>query len=745
MLLLCVVPGAGQNINRQMVNGLLSQLRKSQADESRINMLTEIGKFHIFKAGEAKHDLDSGFVYLQQARRLSDSLHLVKWQHETESMMVIGTMESGDTVSGKARFDQLMNECRKTGDKATEAVSKLRMGVWLNARGKYSEVMDNYNGALTLCREIKDREGEIRVLREIASIHINQGKIQEAEDELLNVLEQYKSINYPKLHYTYNFLSTVSRIKGDFDKGLFYAIQCIESMEKTRDTLSAANFYGDLARIYYEIGNREKSIEWYRKSLEKWRQEGLPNFAMFTTAGFIMRDLIAQHNAGEALSLMDNLRRQIPPITFIQKACIAQNLAYCYDALQEYPMAEKYYLETLKWYQEANMDFEVSQQAKQDIGKFYLERKDFKKAGLYLREALSYYPQKNAVATIMDIHYMLYKVDSAEKDYASALNHFREYKLLSDSIFTSNKSRQIEELQIQYATKENKKDIEILNNQSRLQRTELKQANLTKNVTFAGIALLLVIIALLYNQYRTKYRNNKKLELQQKEIQEKNISLESLLEEKEWLLKEVHHRVKNNLHTVMSLLESQSAYLENDALRAIRDSQHRVYAMSLLHQKLYQTDSVSSINMTAYLPELVNYLRESFEGSRQLRFHTEIAQIELDISQAVPIGLILNEAVTNSMKYAFPDNSGSNEIAVVLQKDVDGMVELIISDNGVGLPAGFDSNKSSGLGLKLIKGLTEDIHGEFYIHGDNGTELLVRFMPVAIAEEPHHKTLPKPI
>src|SRR6185369_16726337 len=120
-------------------------------------------------------------------------------------------------------------------------------------------------------------------------------------------------------------------------------------------------------------------------------------------------------------------------------------------------------------------------------------------------------------------------------------------------------------------------------------------------------------------------------------ISRKNEQLQHLLNEKEWLIKEIHHRVKNNLQIVMSLLNSQSAFIDNEpALTAIHDSQHRVHAMSLIHQKLYNADDVSSIDMSFYIRELVSYLSDSFDASQRVRFEFNIEPLEMDVSQAVP-------------------------------------------------------------------------------------------------------------
>ncbi len=158
-----------------------------------------------------------------------------------------------------------------------------------------------------------------------------------------------------------------------------------------------------------------------------------------------------------------------------------------------------------------------------------------------------------------------------------------------------------------------------------------------RNVSFAGAGLLLVIIGLLINGYRLKQRHNQSLQEKQHEIGHKNQSLEKLLNEKEWLLKEIHHRVKNNLQIVMSLLNTQGAYLQNDAaLIAIRDSQHRVQAISLIHKKLYQSDNVGLIFMPHYIHELVDYLMECFDTERKVRFDVTAVPVPGRFASSAP-------------------------------------------------------------------------------------------------------------
>lgn len=730
----------GQNINRQQVNRLLGQLQTSRPDANRISILLDLGKFHIYKPGETKIDLDSGRTYLNRAKKLSDSLHLVTWQHDAESMLVIADMEGGNSQLGRARFAQLIRDCQQKGDQLGEANTRFRLGIWLRTIDRdYWPVFAHFRQAAAMYKSLHNPEKEILALREIGETYLYEGKLDIAEVTLLNVLNRYKSIGYPNLHYTYNALSSVGTLKGDYEKGLRYAILCIESMHKTGDTVSAAAFYSDLGRIYDETGNHRKAIEWQQKSLVKWRQEKLPNFALFNTAGFLAKELIAQKKPTEALRLIENLVREIPTNTFIQKACVAQNLAYCYDALHKPRLAEQYYKETLAWYAKNGLDFEASQQAEQDIGLFYFNQKDFPKAADHLQKALSFSPQKNSLSTIKDIHLLLFKVDSAQGNYMEAIRHFRRHKALNDSLFNETKSRQITSLQIKYDTRQKEQDIVLLRKQSKLQQIELAHEKATRNGIIVSAVLLAGLLGVSYNRYRLKQRSNQLLQARQREIDQKNNSLEqvlgekeSLLVEKEWMLKEIHHRVKNNLQVITSLLNAQSDSLhDSTALTAIKESQNRVQAMALIHQKLYQSDTLDQVNMAEFIEELVDYLKESFSPPASIQIVLDVAPLPLGVNLATPIGLIINEALTNSLKYAFPEKDGSpacsGTIRIVLRPVTEDRCQLVITDDGVGMPTGLNPANSDTLGLTMIRGLSQQIGGTLQICQDDGVQIQLEF------------------
>nr|WP_255651001.1 sensor histidine kinase [Cesiribacter sp. SM1] len=193
------------------------------------------------------------------------------------------------------------------------------------------------------------------------------------------------------------------------------------------------------------------------------------------------------------------------------------------------------------------------------------------------------------------------------------------------------------------------------------------------------------------------------------------------------MLKEIHHRVKNNLHTVMSLLNSQACYLQDEkALSAIQESQHRVYAMSLIHQRLYQSKNLARVELSAYVREVVEYLGDSFDVQERIRFCLSVACVELDVSIAVPLGLLINEAVTNSLKYGFADGrSGTVSIGVEALGEENYL--LTIADDGMGLDKDFDPVQSNTLGMSLMRGLSRQLGGSFDIQSSTGVRISLIF------------------
>ncbi len=322
---------------------------------------------------------------------------------------------------------------------------------------------------------------------------------------------------------------------------------------------------------------------------------------------------------------------------------------------------------------------------------------------------------------------MLFKTDSSLGNYVSAIRHLNQYRQLNDSIFNVAKTRQLQEVEVEYETEKKEKDIKLLEKESKLQQSKLDAGNRERNWIMGGTGLLLVIVVLLVRNTRLKQRTNKKLKIQQKEIGKQNISLRHLVNEKEWLVKEIHHRVKNNLQTVVGLLGTQSGYLKDDAaVKAITDSQRRIQAMSLIHQRLYQSNTLSAIRMTDYIHELVDSLADSFDAGNRIRFNLNIESVELDLAHCIPLGLIMNEAITNSFKYAFPGGQ-KGIISISLKNTSANNFLLTVKDDGAGLPEGFNVARSDSMGMNLMRGLSAEIGAQFTLVKERGTRIDISF------------------
>mgnify|MGYP002631019299 CR=1 FL=1 len=204
--------------------------------------------------------------------------------------------------------------------------------------------------------------------------------------------------------------------------------------------------------------------------------------------------------------------------------------------------------------------------------------------------------------------------------------------------------------------------------------------------------------------------------------------LEKSIKEKEVLLKEVHHRVKNNMQVISSILNLQSSYIDDEtALSILRESQDRIKSMSFVHESLYQSNTLSEVNFSEYIQNIARNLFHSY-GRPQggLRLDFELEEVFLNLDTSIPCGLIINEIVSNSLKYAF-EGRESGIIKIEFSKLSDGKLKLIVSDNGIGLPDNFDIENAESLGLQLVTTLITQVSGALEIDTTNGTRFNIVF------------------
>lgn len=219
---------------------------------------------------------------------------------------------------------------------------------------------------------------------------------------------------------------------------------------------------------------------------------------------------------------------------------------------------------------------------------------------------------------------------------------------------------------------------------------------------------------------------NDQLEIEIAEKRSVEANLSQSLKEKDVMLKEIHHRVKNNMQVMTSLLSLQASQVEDVTIEALfMDSQNRIHSMALIHEQLYQSYDLARIDFEEYISELTNNLLRSYH-SPGVNFHIEVEDIHLDVDVAIPCGLIINELVSNSLKHAFPNSQGGT-IRIVMRVSDQGEYILTVQDDGIGFPEGLNHLETDSLGLKLVDGLSHQLNGTIELLRDNGTVVTVRF------------------
>ncbi|HEU4789113.1 MAG TPA: histidine kinase dimerization/phosphoacceptor domain -containing protein [Flavobacterium sp.] len=719
-------------VDNNNITAALKILSKSQKTD-RIKLLLQLGSHYLFKPGSKKEDLQNALLYIKQAVELSNQLKIQKWQQQSNMLLGKYYFQAGNMTESLAIFSAVTKNCRKLNNKKALAEAIENQGTYLLDNNPEKEKL--LTEAMLLYKETGEKEKEAETLMKLVTVHFWTGNLPLAKKESIQAYNFLKKIGFRHTHYNASTISYVDIVVKNPKEALFYAFDAVKTMEATKDYIMAENFYMRLGNVYAQMGHFEEAIPLLKKSIEMGQKDP-SNRSWYKSFISYITVLSELGRYKEALDYLKKTTDKYPPDNILDKIFLANNTAICYVRTGNIKLAEQNFQIVEKYApQIINPQTALStSNIYSDMSLFYAKIGNGSKAKLFTDKATEIKHKYNLRSGYPILDLSLFKIDSLSGKYLSAIAHYQKYKKGNDSLVNYSQSKEIEELRFKYETAKKEQNIKSLQTQTKLQEGKLKESKLLIKLSIGSLLLLLIIIGLLYNLYRVKQKNNKKLEIKEKEISLKNTNLQHLLDEKEWLMKEIHHRVKNNLQTVISLLNSQSAYVDNDMARStIKSSQHRIHAMSLIHQKLYMSENISTINMPIYIKELVEYLKDSFQLKQRVRFEIDIEQLELDVVQAVPLGLIINEAVTNSIKYAFP-NDQDGLISITLVSTDANHYLLSIQDNGIGIPVTF-KEKTNSFGMSLIKGLSDDLEGTFSIENNNGTLLKLNFEKIILDKQ----------
>jgi len=513
------------------------------------------------------------------------------------------------------------------------------------------------------------------------------------------------------------------------DSALIYTEKALSISQKNNYKIGEATAL-EAKGLYEEIvtGNYDRASEYYFEGIKLCEENNLEYAtSIYHSVGVMFHTSDNFEKAKEYYTIAYN-RAKVENNILIQKKCLV-NLGAVNSSLKDYKAAEKMLVESLTI--DVRRDFDYSTYA--NLGNLYLRKKEFNKALPYLLLATEQNPDNpdseenlyfliNAKAALKDSTNMNHILNRATifieesiaqrpnslmlmaiskyyrefGDFEKALEYRDKYLTLYEEIKEGQRDQTVYELETKYQTEKVQRDLE---------KEKAAQKLLYYILAFTGI--LLILISFFF------YKNSTK-----------NKQISKALEEKEVLLKEIHHRVKNNLQVVSSLLSLQQRQTKDStAHQALQEGRNRVKAMALIHQNLYQDENLVGVDMQQYITKLVNNLVSTYKtDSKTIHLKTEIEPLKLDVDTIIPLGLIINELICNSLKYAFV-NRDSGAILIGLKLD-NGSLQLEVKDNGEGFPQGFSIEKADSLGYKLIRSFSQKLEADLDLKSsENGTRI----------------------
>lgn len=465
-----------------------------------------------------------------------------------------------------------------------------------------------------------------------------------------------------------------------------------ETYVNKRDTEAVVNFYNDMG-VFYNKQKKSDSAEFYFQKAYKLLSEKQIEKGRETYYAFYKG--LLEGNLGLSYYNKGDLKKAIP---------LLQSDAY---------------------YSIKSYNYESAFNSYNLLTNCYIDLNDKKAAKHYLDSTRSLLYEKPHPSSLR-IKFLPTQARyyTLVNDYKSATKSYSDYYRMNDSLTLVEKERDlinqglsfnIEQREMAFAEKEK------LIKQSEAE--EAKQSSYRTTLVIGLLILLTIIIFLIANNSRTR-RREMQLSLKNKQIQDQNKQIEQTLKEKEALIKEIHHRVKNNLQIITSMLNLQIGKIDDEKTESIFfEAKQRINAIALTHQMLYQKTTISNINLVEYIETLVRQIETSM-SSAKIEIVTELVETNqrLTIDGAVPLGLIINELLTNAYKHAFPQ--GKKGVITVSLIENNNTFTIKVSDNGIGLPGDFNEAESKTLGMELVSILVEQLDSKLVIENNNGSTFL---------------------
>lgn len=507
-------------------------------------------------------------------------------------------------------------------------------------------------------------------------------------------------------------LAIVDEIQGNISDALVLHFESIDIFEQINSPKHLAWAYNGVGALHYQQYDYDQALTYFLKSMDIRRQLNNPEEVAKSMINIALIFNKTEQYDSSLFYLHSSLAPFVDSADQLMESIVYLNLGSTFSYMQTFDSA-KYYFNKSETIQKKIGDHEGLGVLYRKLGELYSEENEPLKALDYYTLSLEYVKKLGDIGRFIETKQAQYLVYEAMKDYKNAYRIQSEYLILRDSLINIKNKETINEYNAKYESEQKERVITELELEQKSAALALANSQNQRNVFISGFAILIILIGFLYQRYTTKRKTSELLT-------EKNIEITNALEDRETLLKEIHHRVKNNLQVISSLLNLQAGSLDDEAaIDAVKEGQNRVKSMALIHQKLYSTDDIRGVDIQDYLENLVSELFSAFGVDReQIESKVSTQNLKLDIDTVIPLGLILNELITNSLKYAFEDTK--HGLLVIDIAEVDNKLLVTVRDNGKGMDEETVKNSNS-FGWKMIKSLSRKLKAEINVKNEQGT------------------------
>lgn len=517
-----------------------------------------------------------------------------------------------------------------------------------------------------------------------------------------------------------NNIGLIYEEQGDYMKALqFYQIS-LEIKQKLGDKKGIAQTLNNIGILHYYLGNDTKVMEYFLESLQIKKElgdlKGVAN--SYNNIGLIYDEQDDKPMALEYYFKSLMLKKRLKDKKGIANSF--NNIGNLHKDQAKFNLANGYLNKALKIQEEIGDKYGMTYSLL-GIGEIYSKLKEYDKAINTLERAILIAKELGNKTGLKTGYKTIAEVYKKKENFEKALLYFELYEEEKDSILNENTNNKIAELETKYQLEKKQSEIELLTKENDIQELELNKNRLLIISSLTGLILLLFLSLFIYRNNKKKHELNDLLIEQKEAITKKN-------EEKKVLLKEIHHRVKNNLQVINSLLRLQSSEFEDEKMvKMFEEAQHRVIAMSTLHEKMYQSDDLKHINIHDHVTLMIKELIKGYELNKEVKLDIKIEDVQLGLKTLVPLGLIINEVITNALKHAF-EGKEKGVISVHLKHLENENYQLIIGDDGVG--KSHEKVESSSLGSELIQIFTEQLEGTIERIEQPGTVFKIIFAKI---------------